>query len=337
MSTSGGQNGWLGRVIDAGQEYRNSLEEVEEGLFVGVGSRSAKLSQFWVLLVLASVIAAGGVVGDSTPAVIGAMIIAPLATPIYGVALSTVVGSQRHLRDAFLLLFSGIVVNIAIGVLMGLLTFERMPLDANPQIVGRTAPTVLDLVVAVAVGVGGSFALVRRDIVNILAGVAIAISLVPVLAVVGITLGSGRWDLARGALILFLTNAAAIIVAGVLVFSAAGYRRLAGARAPGIGRRAKILIATFLIVLVIPLGVTSLRTYRYQRWIGATDAAVHQWVRGTDWQVGNVNQVGDQIHAEVIGSGATHPIADLRRAVRRSVPASVTVKVVEESGHTTDL
>ena len=59
---------------------------------------------------------------------------------------------------------------------------------------------------------GGCFALVRRDIVNILAGVAIAISLVPVLAVVGIALGSGRFDLARGALILFLADAAAIMV-----------------------------------------------------------------------------------------------------------------------------
>ena len=90
--------GVLSRVIDAGQEYRNPLEEVEDGLFTGIGSRNAKLTQFWVLLVLASIIAAGGVMGDSTPAVIGAMIVAPLATPIYGVALATVIGS--HTRPA---------------------------------------------------------------------------------------------------------------------------------------------------------------------------------------------------------------------------------------------
>ena len=328
---------WLTRVIDAGKEYRNSLEEVEDGLFTGIGSRSAKLTQFWVLLVLASIIAAGGVVENSTPAVIGAMIIAPLATPIYGVALATVVGERRHLRDAVLLLVAGIALNVLIGMLVGLLTFSRMPLDANPQIVGRTAPTLLDLIIAVAVGVVGCFALVRRDIVNILAGVAIAISLVPVLAVVGITLGSGRFDLARGALILFLTNAAAIIVAGVVVFSAAGYRQLAGARTPGIGRRAKLLVAALIVLLVIPLGLSSWRTYRYERWVDATDRATRAWVQGTSWQVTDTAQVGSDIQTSIMGSGRRLPLADLRRQVRHSVPSSVPVVVVEGSGETLKL
>ena len=85
-----------------------------------------------MLLVLASVIAAGGVVGDSTPAVIGAMIMAPLATPIYGVALARVVGSRRDLRHSLLLLVAGVAVNILIGVLMAAAHLDRMPLDAQP-------------------------------------------------------------------------------------------------------------------------------------------------------------------------------------------------------------
>ena len=117
------------------------------------------------------------------------MIIAPLATPIYGVALATTIGSTKALRNSLLLLVSGIGVNILVGIFVAATSFNRMPLDANPQITGRTAPTILDLTVAVAVGIAGSFALARRDVSNIVAGVAIAISLVPVLAVVGITLG----------------------------------------------------------------------------------------------------------------------------------------------------
>ena len=328
---------WLARVIDAGKQYRNSLEEVEDGLFLSVGSRPAKLTQFWVLLVLASVIAAGGVVGDSTPAVIGAMIIAPLATPIYGVALASVIGSRRDLRDSFALLAVGIVVNVLIGMLIGFVTFERMPLDANPQIVGRTAPTLLDLVVAVTVGVAGSFALVRKDVVNILAGVAIAISLVPVLAVLGITLGSSRLDLAWGALILFLTNAAAIIVAGVVVFTAAGYHGAAASRRAGAGRRAKILIAVFTILLVIPLGASSLRTYRYQRWMTSTDRAAQRWVRDTGWRIEDVTQVSDGIVISVVGSGQPPDAAVLARAIRRVVPRTVPLQLIEGSGRTIDL
>ena len=169
-------------------------------------------------------------------------------------ALSTVVGSRRDLRDALLLLAAGVAVSILIGMLIGHLTFERLPLDANPQIMGRTAPKVLDLVIAVAMGVAGAFALVRRDVANIVAGVAIAISLVPMLEVAGITLGDGRPDLAWGAFLLFLTNAAAIIVAGVVVFTAAGYQRdAAAARGVGARRRAKLLITVLVVALVIPL------------------------------------------------------------------------------------
>ena len=329
--------GWLTRAIDAGGEYRNPLDDIEDGLFLTTGARRAKTSQFWVLLVLASIIAAGGVVGDSTPAVIGAMIVAPLATPIYGVALATVIGSRRDLGASMILLVEGIAVNILIGFLVGLITISRMPLDANPQIVGRTAPTLLDLAVAVTVGVAGSFALVRRDVSNILAGVAIAISLVPVLAVVGITLGSGRLDLAWGAFILFLTNAAAIIVAGVLVFTAAGYQRMAAQRGMHAGRRAKVLIAVFVIVLVIPLGAASLRTWRYERWVGVTETAADAWVQGTGWHVDNVKQEGGDIIVQTIGPGEPPPIDSLRKAVRVSVPSSVDVRVVEDSGRTTPL
>ena len=91
---------WFAGVIDAGQENRNSLAEVADGLFLTAGARRAKLTKYWVQLVLASVIAAGGVVTNSTPAVIGAMIIAPLATPIYGLALAAVAGDRRALRDS---------------------------------------------------------------------------------------------------------------------------------------------------------------------------------------------------------------------------------------------
>ena len=328
--------GVLSRLIDAGHEHRNSLADVEEGLFIGRGSRTGKLTQFWMLLVLASIIAAGGVVGDSTPAVIGAMIIAPLATPIYGVALATVVGSNRDLRDALLLLVCGIGVNILIGMLLALVTFDRGPLDANPQITGRTAPTILDLTVAVTVGVAGSFALVRRDVVSILAGVAIAISLVPVLAVVGITLGEGRWDLARGALLLFLTNAAAIIVAGVAVFTAAGYGAAAES-GPRAARRAKLLIAALVIALIVPLTITSVRTYRYQQYLTATETATQRWVAGTGWRVTDIHQVGDDIVATVIGLGDPPPMETLRTAIRRSVPDAVPVTLIEENGTTIEL
>ncbi len=329
--------GWMTRTIDSGREFRNPLDDVAEGLFVDLGNQRAKLSQFWMLLVLSATIAAGGVVGDATPAVIGAMIVAPLATPIYGVALATVTGSSAHLRAAFALLVGGIAVNIAIGALIGLLTADRMPIDANPQVLGRTAPTMLDLTVAVATGVAGAFALTRRDVSNILAGVAIAISLVPVLAVVGISLGAGRLDLAWGSLLLFLTNVAAILVAGTAVFGAAGYAQEASDRDPRVARRARAFIVVLVVALVVPLGVASLRTWRYERWVNHATAAAEQWVDGTAWRLDSVRVSGDEVVITVLGAGEAPPLDELKDAVRGRVPAGVPVKLVEESGRTTEL
>jgi uncharacterized membrane protein len=212
-----------------------------------------------------------------------------------------------------------------------------MPIADNPQIIGRTAPTLLDLAIAVAVGVAGSFALVRRDVSNILAGVAIAISLVPVLAVVGITLGSGRTDLAWGAFVLFLTNAAAIIVAGTVVFTAAGYQRAAADRGRRPGRRAKVLIAVFVVVLLVPLSLASLRTLRYEQWIDASESAAGQWVKGTGWQVESVEQAGGDIVIDVLGPGVPPSVDSLKKAVRTKVPQRVVVRLVEGSGRTLGL
>jgi uncharacterized hydrophobic protein (TIGR00271 family) len=324
-------------VIDAGGEQRYELAEIREGLFVGEGARSAKLTQFWMLLALSSFIAAGGVISDSTPAVIGAMIIAPLATPIYGVALATSIGSGKNLRNSLLLLVSGIGVNILIGVFAAAITVQHMPLDVNPQITGRTAPTALDLAIAIAVGVAGSFALTRRDVSNIVAGVAIAISLVPVLAVVGITLAAGRLDLASGALLLFLTNVAAILVSGVLVFGAARYFREADKAAARPGRRARVFIAVFLVVLLVPLVAASTRTYRYERWVSATQAAAERWVEGTDWEVQSVGVVNDVIVIDALGPGTAPPLAPLTVDVRTHVPEKIEVRLIEHAGAQTDL
>jgi len=328
---------WISRAIAAGGEQRTSLADVEQGLFVDQGDTRAKLSQFWMLLVLSSLIAAGGVVGNSTPAVIGAMIVAPLATPIYGVALATVIGSYRRLRTALLLLVGGIVVNIALGVLVGYITPARMPLATNPQIIGRTSPTLLDLGVATATGLAGAFALSRRDVSNILAGVAIAISLVPVLAVVGITAGAGDFKLATGALVLFLANVAAILIGGVIVFGAAGFARLATERDPRVARRARVFIVVFVVAILVPLGLESLRTARYEHWQNATEAAATAWVRGTPWQVESVEVEGGTIVVTVLGPSPSPPVDSLRAAVRKSVPRRVAVTLTEDSGVTESL
>ena len=105
---------------------------------------------------------------------------------------------------------------------MGLLGAPLDGFATNGQVISRIHPKLIDLIAALATGTVGAFALVRSDISDTLPGVAIAISLVPPLAVVGLLLSVQRYSDAAGAALLFGTNVAAIIATGAAVFL--GYR-----------------------------------------------------------------------------------------------------------------
>lgn len=186
---------------------------------------------FFMLLTLSTVIATNGLIADSAATVIGAMIIAPLMQPIGAMAYGLASTNRRLLLQASLTTIAGVLCTVSIAFLathvVGIQTVGR-------EIVGRTAPTVLDLVVAVAAGTAGAFAATRRSIGDAIPGVAIAVALVPPLCVVGIGLALGKaaipevglvltQGIALGAFLLFLANLAGIVFSGALVFVIQGY------------------------------------------------------------------------------------------------------------------
>lgn len=125
----------------------------------------------------------------------------------------------------------GVVCTVSIAFLATLLVGVQ---TVGGEIVGRTAPTALDLVVAVAAGTAGAFAATRRSISDVIPGVAIAVALVPPLCVVGIGLALGKsaipevvlvlnQGVAIGSFFLFLANLAGIVFSGALVFILQGY------------------------------------------------------------------------------------------------------------------
>ena len=108
----------------------------------------------------------------------------------------------------------------------------------SSEILARTEPHLLDLGVAIAAGWAGAFSLTRASIANSIAGVAIAVALVPPLCVIGIglemgpsvvsdlTLSIGRDNLPFGAMLLFLANLAGITFSACLVFLLQSYGSL---------------------------------------------------------------------------------------------------------------
>lgn len=187
--------------------------------------RVAWWRRFSMLLLLAVVIATMGLVRDSAAVVIAAMLVAPLMTPILGIAAAIVMGwPGRALR-----LLAAVAGASALSVLaaMVLVWIADEPTGLRPpaEVLARTNPGAEDLVIALAAGVAGAYVQINRSQVSLLPGAAIGVSLVPPLSAAGILLHFGMPGLAFEALVLFATNFGAIVLAAGSVYLAIGPTR----------------------------------------------------------------------------------------------------------------
>jgi uncharacterized hydrophobic protein (TIGR00271 family) len=262
-----------------------------ELLFDGA-ERGRKLSRFWALLLLATVIATCGVVADSTATVIGAMIVAPLMTPILGMVLSVVTADVANLVRSALLVIGGAAAVVLVAWLMGQLIPFPVTAATNSQVAGRIHPHTIDLIAALATGAVGAFALVRSDISDTLPGVAIAISLVPPLAVAGLTLESGKPHQSAGAALLFLTNVVAILLSGLVVMALYRVRAVAMKEpAPSrlSSRAATVVVVVAVIALLIPLVTTSERITTEALDEANVTPVAKTWAQERGWEIVTVD------------------------------------------------
>jgi uncharacterized membrane protein len=184
----------------------------------------------------------------------------------------------------------------------------------NSQVAARVTPRIVDLVAALATGAVGSVALARSDISDTLPGVAIAISLVPPLSVVGLTLESGAPRQSLGAFLLFVTNVAAILASGIVVMALHRVRRLFGQGAAA-GFRfggAVAIIAALLLVVIVPLWINSERIDKTTVRESEVQAVADRWADDAGWSVTGVTATGDQVLIEAIGPNPAPSLALLR-------------------------
>jgi uncharacterized hydrophobic protein (TIGR00271 family) len=322
------------RVLPENQ--RRTLEELSDDLDLRSGDTRAKQSAFWTMLVLSAVIATAGVLADSTATVIGAMIIAPLSTPIMAIALGIV--KRERIRAGRFVIWGAVVV-IAIGVLAALVVPD-IDVQTNSQITGRTSPTVVDLIAAIATGLAGAVGLSRRDVAAVLPGVAIAISLVPPLAVVGICLGEGAVGMSLGALLLFLSNLVSMVIAGTVLFAALGYSAEADRRARRVGaeRKSSLTLVVVLVAVLVPLAVNTALVLVLHSWSGRIQTAAEGWLAGTPQaQVTDVQFSSSAFRVEVrVPPGELPPTDDLLRALDGQVPDGLVIVVDTTYGEEVD-
>jgi uncharacterized hydrophobic protein (TIGR00271 family) len=291
---------------------------------------------YFVMVLLSCMIATFGLLIDSAATIIGAMLVAPLMSPILGIGLASIRGDTNLLRDAGSALLRGALLAVLLSAFItwtnSLLPFVSMQ-DLPVEVLSRTRPSPIDLGVALAGGLAATFALVQPNLSAALPGVAIATALMPPLCVIGVGLALGRWDVAEGALLLFVTNSVTIAASSTLLFYITGFSL---GRKPGdrkIPRSLQISIL-LIVVLLAPLG--------WQSYVFVQDASftreLEQVVRQEVLNVGATldkfswNEQEDNVLVMEITVLVSEPLryrnsVDLQDAIARRLQRTVQLKI----------
>jgi uncharacterized hydrophobic protein (TIGR00271 family) len=238
--------------------YERRKEVIEE-----LDQASSPGFDFFLLVILSCSIATFGLLINSAAVIIGAMLVAPLMSPILGVSVASIVGRQEMFRKALVALIQGALVAVLLSWFLShtsSLLHIGLINGIPDEVLARTQPSPFDLGIALAGGAAAAYALAQPKLSAALPGVAIATALMPPLCTIGIGLSLDIADVTLGAFLLFLTNFSAISFAGILIFAALGFfpRRIENAW-HGIPR--SILISSIMVLLVtVPLVILTIRS-----------------------------------------------------------------------------
>ncbi len=209
---------------------------------------SAKFSYIFLTLTILSVLlATTELFANSAPVIIGAMILAPLMAPIISLSMGVIRSNKSLLTDSLKTLGLGIVMALLFSAVFTLF----MPLEQiTPEMRGRLNPNILDLMVAIFSGIAGAYAYAKEEVAKTLAGVAIAVALVPPLSVTGIGIGLGNFDVIYGSFLLFITNLVGITLSAALTFIVLGFAPVKRAK------KGIIYTSIMMTIIAIPLAIS---------------------------------------------------------------------------------
>ncbi|WP_201550285.1 DUF389 domain-containing protein [Psychrobacter fjordensis] len=204
------------------EQFSNQKVDYPE-VRVRIEANALPSKMYFIMNILSAIIASYGLVTNSAAVVIGAMLVAMMLGPITGVALAIIDHRMPLLRRSLITMLIGVSLVILVGFIVGWLHKDQ-PLTA--EILSRTQPTSMDLMIALAGGTAGAYAMVSPHLSVAVVGVAVATALVPPLAASGILLANGELQLGLGAFLLAITNIIAIQFTNALVLWLLGFRRL---------------------------------------------------------------------------------------------------------------
>lgn len=200
-------------------ENENATLEIRKNIVL-----DAQFDRPYIIMnALAGIIASYALLAGSTSGVIGAMLVAMLLGPIAGLSLSLVDGDHALFKKSTLSLAGGIGIVALCALIIGLIHYD-MPI--SNEMLSRTNPNYLDLMIALAGGAVGAYAVISPRIPNAIVGVAIATALVPPLCTGTIFISRGDWEHALGAYLLTGANIIAIQFSSSVVLWLCGFHKV---------------------------------------------------------------------------------------------------------------
>ena len=301
--------------------FKHASKEQYASLFGSLREEAQLSSTFMTLLILATVIATLGLFINSSSVIIGAMLLAPLMQPIVSLSMGVLRQDQTMQSRAFKTIAIGVIAVILTAALISLFVpMQRL----TTEMAGRLSPTILDLFVAIVSGIAAAYAKNNEKILGSLAGVAIAVALVPPIAVAGIGLGWGEWVMFGSAFLLFVTNLVGIVLAAAMTFMVLGYSPISIAR--------KGLVTWLLIVGLVAIPLYSSFVQMQE------NARIQRILTDTYFTVGDKklelthievlrHKSKPEIRCEVISSGVltNEDKAYLREVIAKSVDRDVEI------------
>lgn len=224
--------------------FAYASEERFKDLFSALKDDAAPNISFFVLMLLSTIIATTGLYLDSSSVIIGAMLLAPLMAPIVSLSMGLLRRQEHLIKRSLVKIILGVLLAMSVAAFLTLIS-PHNPVTGEMR--ARLSPTVLDLIVAITAGIAGAYTKSHKEILQSLAGVAIAVALVPPLAVAGIGIGRLSLDFFYQAFLLFSTNLIGIVLAATFTFRLLGYSPALKSKR-GIG-----IVFIMLLLISVPL------------------------------------------------------------------------------------
>ncbi|MBN8702350.1 MAG: DUF389 domain-containing protein [Bacteroidetes bacterium] len=275
---------------DSGNE-----DDVVSAIRKGVEFRGTNL---WTLI-FAIIIASVGLNVNSTAVIIGAMLISPLMGPIMGIGLGAGVFDFELIKYAA----KNLLIATIIGLLSSAIYFFISPLHtAQSELLARTSPTIWDVLIAFFGGLAGIVANSRKNISNVIPGVAIATALMPPLCTAGYGLSMGNLSYFSGAFYLYLINCVFISLATFLMIRFLKFKPIQFID-KGFEIRIKKIIWTIVVFTMLPSIYLAYRFVSNEIFIQRAEKFIHDELKMANVVVleKNISPENKKIKISVLG------------------------------------